>query len=124
MGTSWGVILFAMLAKHKSLSVLLVVAKNMKGYKMKKNEIICDLCGVPVAKKDDCVFSRFNTKIPYIKVPYNYIGAEFFESGAFPANTQKDLHICKFCLECIKKNLSEAKRKGINYENSNHQHKA
>jgi hypothetical protein len=83
----------------------------MKGYKMKKNEITCDLCGVTVAEKDDCLFSRFKTKIPYIKVPYNYIGADFFEYGEFPVNAKKEFHICENCLVCIKKDLIEAKEK-------------
>ena len=44
-------------------------------------------------------------------MPYNYIGAEFFEAGAFSVNAKKDFHICENCLECIKKDLSEAKEK-------------
>jgi hypothetical protein len=117
MGTLWGVILFAILEKHKSLSVLLVVVKNMKGHKMKKNEITCDLCGVTVAEKDDCFLSRFKTKIPYIKVPYNYIGADYCYATdyVFSCNAKKDFHICENCLECIKKDLIKAKE--TEYEN-------
>ena len=97
-----------MLAKPKCLSVLLVVAKNMKDCKMKKNEITCDLCGVTVAEKDDCLFSRFQTKIPYIKVPYNYIGADYCVSVdyMFPCNAKKDFHICEKCLKDLKADLS------------------
>lgn len=106
MGTLWGVFLFAMLAKSKSLSVSLVVVKNMKGYKMKKNEITCDLCGATVAEKDDCLFSKFETRIPYIKVPYNYIGEDYTFGVALPFNARSDFYICKKCLKDLKADLS------------------
>lgn len=99
-----------MLAKLKSLSVLLVVVKNMKGYKMKKNEITCDLCGVTVAEKDDTWLSSFKTKIPYIKVPYNYIGVDYCYSYVFPCNAKKDFHICENCLERIKKRFKRSEK--------------
>lgn len=73
---------------------------------MKKNEITCDLCGVTVAEKDDCFFSRFDTKIPYIKVPYNYIGADYWYGVALPCNEKKDFYICENCLKCIKADLT------------------
>ena len=103
--------MFVMLVRHKSLSILLVVVKNMKGYKMKKNEITCDLCGVTVATKQDVLFSRFETEIPYITVPYNYIGAGYTTDYVFSYNAKSDFHICEKCLECIKADLSEAKSK-------------
>lgn len=82
---------------------------------MKKYEITCDLCGVTVAEKDGCFFSRFYTKIPYIKVPYNYIGADYCYDvdHVFFCNAKRDFHICENCLKCIKKDLSEAKKKRI-----------
>lgn len=75
---------------------------------MKKNEITCDLCGVTVAEKDDCFFSRFKTRIPYIKVPYNYIGVDycFAVDDVFFRNAKKDFHICEKCLKDLKADLS------------------
>lgn len=73
---------------------------------MKKHEITCDLCGVTVAEKDDTWLSRFKTKIPYVKVPYNYIGVELDGTMNLPCNAKKDFYICKKCLKDLKADLS------------------
>lgn len=82
---------------------------------MKKHEITCDLCNITVAEKDDCFFSKFETKIPYITIPYNYIGADYCcaTDYGFSCNAKSDFHICENCLCHIKEDL---KRKRGNNE--------
>ena len=74
---------------------------------MSKNFTIdCDVCGITVARKDcHCIFSRFITKKPYIKVPYNYVGVEFAGDFGFPCNEKKDFYICEDCIVRMKKLL-------------------
>lgn len=82
---------------------------------MKKHEIVCDLCGTMVAEHDGCFFGGSNTRMAYIKVPYNYIGTNFSCGFPIPCNAKKDFHICKNCLNAIKDYTKKGENK-IGYD--------
>lgn len=78
---------------------------------MIRNEICCDVCGSPVARKDGTIFARYKVILPYVEVPYHDIGVSC-DDGYIPSKTTK--HICNNCMEkfvykAIDENVEQSK---------------